>query len=70
MSLLPPTEERKRNSLIRIIVAIFVVFFVGHLLDLQVVNAGAIKEESKSKREITRVIQAARGSILDKDTNV
>jgi cell division protein FtsI (penicillin-binding protein 3) len=70
MSLLPPTEERKRNSLIRIIVAIFVVFFVGHLLDLQVVNAGAIKEESKSKREITRVIQAARGSILDKDSNV
>lgn len=70
MSLLPPTEERKRFSLIRIIVAVFVLYFIGHLLDLQVVNASAIKDESKSKREITRVITAARGSILDKDSNV
>ncbi len=70
MSMLPPGEDRKRFSIIRIIVAIFVVFFVGHLLDLQVVNAPAIKEASKSKREITRVISAARGSILDKDSKV
>lgn len=70
MSLLPPSEERKRFSVIRIIVAVFVTFFVAHLLDLQVVNAQAIKEASKSQREITRVIPAERGMILDKDNEV
>jgi cell division protein FtsI (penicillin-binding protein 3) len=70
MSLLPPSEERKRFSIIRIVVAVFVVLFVAHLLDLQVVNAGAIKEASKSQREITRVIPAERGMILDKDNSI
>lgn len=70
MSLLPPGEERKRFGIIRIVVAVFIVYFVAHLLDLQVVNAGAIREASKSKREITRIIPAARGSILDSDSNV
>ena len=70
MSLLPPSEERKRFSIIRIVVAVFVALFVAHLLDLQVVNAGAIKEASKSQREITRVIPAERGMILDKDNSI
>ena len=70
MSLLPPREERKRFAIIRIVVVVFLAYFVGHLLDLQVVNAEAIKEASKSKREITRIIPAARGSILDSDSNV
>ena len=70
MSMLPPSDERKRFAVIRIIVAVFILFFIGHLLDLQVVNAGAIKDASKSKREITRVVLAARGSIVDKDSNV
>jgi cell division protein FtsI (penicillin-binding protein 3) len=70
MSLLPPSEERKRFSVIRIVVAIFCVYFVFHLVDMQIINAQAINEDNRSKREITRVILAPRGSILDKDSNV
>ena len=70
MSFLPPSEERKRFSWIRIVVLVFCVYFVGHLLDWQVVNAQAINDANRSKREITRVIQAARGTIYDKDSNV
>ena len=70
MSLLPPSEERKRFSVIRIVVAVFCVYFVFHLVDMQIINAQAINEDNRSKREITRVILAPRGSILDKDSNV
>ncbi|MEY4554628.1 MAG: hypothetical protein RL197_1055 [Actinomycetota bacterium] len=70
MSFLPPSEERKRFSMIRIVVLVFCVYFVAHLLDWQVVNAQAINDANRSKREITRVIPAARGTIYDKDSNV
>jgi len=70
MSFLPPSEERKRFSIIRIVVLVFCIYFVGHLLDWQVVNSQAINDANRSKREITRVIQAARGTIYDKDSNV
>lgn len=70
MSFLPPTEERKRFSLIRIAVVVFLVYFVAHLLDWQIVNAKSINDATRSKREITRVIPSARGTIYDKDMNV
>jgi cell division protein FtsI (penicillin-binding protein 3) len=70
MSLLPPSEERKRFSLIRIVVAVFCGYFLFHLIDWQILNAQAINDDTRSKREITRVILAPRGSILDKDSKV
>ncbi|MFM5951531.1 MAG: peptidoglycan D,D-transpeptidase FtsI family protein [Micrococcales bacterium] len=70
MSLLPPNLERKRFGILRLVVAGFVVLFVLHLLDLQVVNAGAINKVSLSNRQKPRTIEAVRGSIFDKDGNV
>lgn len=70
MSLLPPNQERKRFGILRLVVAVFVLLFVAHLLDLQVVNAGAINKVSLSNRQKPRTIEAVRGSIFDKDGNV
>ena len=70
MSLLPPHQERRRLVIIRVIVAILVVLFTLHLLDLQVVNSGAINKISLQNRQIPRTIEAVRGSIFDKDGNV
>lgn len=70
MSLLPPSQERQRFGILRLIVAGFVVLFVLHLLDLQVVNAGAINKVSLENRQKTRTIEAVRGSIFDKDGKV
>ena len=70
MSLLPPDQERKRLVFIRMIVAIFVVFFTFHLLDLQIINSAAINKVSLENRQIPRTIEAVRGSIFDKDGNV
>jgi cell division protein FtsI (penicillin-binding protein 3) len=70
MSLLPPVEERKRLGFLRLVVALFVLLFVFHLLDLQVVNAEAINKISKERRGVDRVVEAVRGTIYDKDMNV
>ena len=70
MSLLPPNQERQRLGIIRVLVALFVVLFTLHLLDLQVVNSGAINKESLKNRQIPRTIEAVRGSIYDKYGNV
>ena len=70
MSLLPPVEERKRLGILRLLVALFVLVFVAHLLDLQVVNAEAINKISKERRGVDRVVEAVRGTIYDKDMNV
>lgn len=70
MSLLPPVEERKRLGILRLLVALFVLVFVVHLLDLQVVNAEAINKISKERRGVDRVVEAVRGTIYDKDMNV
>jgi cell division protein FtsI (penicillin-binding protein 3) len=70
MSLLPPVEERKRLGVLRLVVATFVLLFVVHLLDLQVVNAEAINKISKERRGVDRVVEAVRGTIYDKDMNV
>lgn len=70
MSLLPPDQERKRIGIIRIVVAGIIVLFILHLLDLQVVNAGAINKVSLANRQIPRTIEAVRGSIYDKDGKV
>jgi cell division protein FtsI (penicillin-binding protein 3) len=70
MSLLPPQQERQRFGILRLIVAGFLLLFVLHLLDLQVVNAGSINKVSLQHRQKTRVIEAARGTIFDKDGGV
>lgn len=70
MSLLPPNQERQRFGVLRVLVAGFIVLFVLHLLDLQVVNAGAINKVSLENRQKSRTIEAARGTIYDKDGKV
>lgn len=70
MSLLPPNQERKRVGILRLVVAGFVLLFVLHLFDLQVVNAGAINKVSLQNRQIPRIIEAVRGAIYDKDGKV
>jgi cell division protein FtsI (penicillin-binding protein 3) len=70
MNLLPPVEERKRLGILRMVVAVFVVLFVIHLVDLQVVNAEAINKISKERRGVDRVVEAVRGNIYDKDLKV
>jgi cell division protein FtsI (penicillin-binding protein 3) len=70
MSLLPPNQERQRMGILRLITAGFVVLFVLHLLDLQVINAANINKVSLENRQKSRTIEAVRGSIFDKDGNV
>lgn len=57
-------------GILRLITAGFVVLFVLHLLDLQVVNAANINKVSLENRQKSRTIEAVRGSIFDKDGNV
>lgn len=70
MSLLPPTEERKRFGIIRIFGSLLVVAFLVNLVNFQLISAPAINAVSSANRDVTRIVEAERGSILDSDSEV
>jgi cell division protein FtsI (penicillin-binding protein 3) len=68
--MLPPDEENRRHLVLRRVTGLVVAAFVLALLNYQVISAGAINNESKGNRTVTRTVEALRGSILDKDGQI
>ncbi|WFR65923.1 penicillin-binding protein 2 [Curtobacterium flaccumfaciens] len=60
-------NRRLRYSVVMIAVIALVAVFVIRLVDIQVVQAAALNEQSKEKRSIPVTIYGTRGSIVDRN---
>lgn len=61
---------RGRNLVFFVIVLIAAVAFAIRLIDVQVVSAATLNEESKDKRAVPITISSVRGDIVDRNGNV
>lgn len=61
---------RGRNLVFLLIVVLASVMFMFKLIDLQMVQASAMNEESKSKRAVPQKISSVRGDIVDRNGDV
>ena len=65
MRFLQPGNPAKRLQLFVIAVLIVAVLFIGRLVEVQIIKASEINEQSLSSRSVTHTIPAIRGQILD-----
>lgn len=60
-------RTRRRLALTIVIVAAILAAFLVRLVDIQVVRAGELAEQSEARRSIPQVLQGARGDIVDRN---
>jgi len=60
-------RTRRRLALTVLIVAAVLLAFLVRLIDIQVVRAGELAEQSEARRSIPQVLQGARGDIVDRN---
>ncbi|MDO8338083.1 MAG: penicillin-binding protein 2 [Microcella sp.] len=60
-------RTRRRLALTVVIVAAVLLAFLVRLIDIQVVRAGELAEQSEARRSIPQVLQGARGDIVDRN---
>ena len=60
-------NRRIRYSVVMVAVIALVAVFVVRLVDIQVVQAAELNDQSKAKRSIPVTLYGTRGSIVDRD---
>ena len=58
-------QTRRRTLASMLLIALFVSIFVVKLVDIQIIQAAALNEESMGKRSIPSTIYSQRGNIVD-----
>jgi cell division protein FtsI (penicillin-binding protein 3) len=60
-----PVVTRRRIFIIVVIMALLLAFFMTRLIDIQIVRAATLNEQSRGKMSSTRTVFADRGDIVD-----